>query len=73
MFTKEELKQQMKEMGIKPDDTVLIHTSLKAVGPVEGGAEGFIDAFCEYLDEGLFVVPTHTWATVSRDNPVYDV
>ena len=73
MFTKAELKQQIKEMGIQPDDMVLIHTSLRAVGPVEGGADGFIDAFCEYLDEGLFVVPTHTWATVNRDNPVYDV
>ena len=73
MFTKNDLKEQLKAMGIQPTDTVLIHTSLKAVGPVEGGAEAFIDAFCEYLDEGLFVVPTHTWDSVNASNPVYDV
>ena len=73
MFTKEFLKQQLKNMGIKPDDTVLIHTSFKAVGDVEGGIDGFIDAFKEYLSEGLFIIPTHTWAVVKPDNPVYDV
>lgn len=73
MFTKEQLKSQMAEMGLKPTDTVLIHTSMRAIGPVEGGADGVIDAFCEYLSEGLFIVPTHTWATVSPAKPVYDV
>lgn len=73
MFTKNDLKLQLEQMGIRPDDTVLIHTSLKAVGPVEGGAEAFIDAFCEYLSEGLFLVPTHTWASVTAENPRYDV
>lgn len=73
MLSKDELKRQLAQMGIRPDDTVLIHTSLKAVGPVEGGADGFIDAFCEYLENGLFLVPTHTWANVNKDNPFYDV
>ena len=73
MFTKAQLQNQLREMGIKPDDTVLIHTSLRAVGPVENGADGLIDAFCEYLTEGLFLVPTHTWAEVRRQNPVYNV
>lgn len=73
MFTVEELKKQIAAMGIRPDDTVLIHTSMRAIGPVEGGADGVIDAFCEYLKDGLFLVPTHTWANVNRENPVYDV
>ena len=73
MVTKQQIKDELRAMGIRPDDTVLIHTSLKAVGDVEGGAEGFIDAFCEYLSEGLFLVPTHTWANVNADNPLYDV
>ena len=73
MYTKEQLKAQLAQMGIKPSDNVLIHTSFKAVGQVEGGPEGFIDAFCEYLTEGLFLVPTHTWSNVTRKQPVYDV
>ena len=73
MITKAELKRQLAQMGILPTDTVLIHTSLRAVGSVEGGADGFLDAFCEYLEDGLFLVPTHTWADVNQDNPVFDV
>ena len=53
MFTKAELKEQLRQMGVKSSDTVLIHTSLHAMGPVEGGADGVIDAFCEYLQDGL--------------------
>ena len=73
MFTKENLKNQLARMGIRPTDNVLIHTSFKAVGQVEGGPEAFIDAFCEYLTDGLFLVPTHTWSNVTRNQPVYDV
>lgn len=73
MFTVEELKEQIRAMGIAPDDTVLIHTSMRSVGPVEGGADGVIDAFCQVLTDGLFLVPTHTWAVVNRENPVFDV
>lgn len=73
MFTKEQLKKQICEMGILPTDTVMMHTSLRAVGPVEGGADTVIDAFCEVLTEGLFLVPTHTWSNVHADQPVYDV
>ncbi len=75
MFTKQQLKQQMAEMGLLPTDTVLIHTSMKAIGQVEGGPDGLIDAFCEYLSEGLFLVPTHTWGTVHQgvESPCYDV
>lgn len=73
MFHKEELQEQIKTMGITPSDTVLMHTSMRAVGEVENGAHGVIDAFRDYLSDGLFLVPTHTWANVNREQPVYDV
>ena len=73
MFTKEQLKEQIRQMGVQPDDIVLIHTSMKASGEVEGGADTVIDAFIECLPDGLFLVPTHTWAVVGKDQPVYDV
>lgn len=72
MYTKNDLKKQLAEMGIKKDDTVIIHTSFKAVGEVEGGPKGFIDAFCQYLSDGLFLVPTQTWANVTKESPLYD-
>lgn len=73
MFTKEELKAQIRAMGITPRDTVIIHSSLRAVGPVEEGADGIIDAFKEVLTEGLLLIPTHTWAVVGQKQPVFDV
>ena len=30
-------------MGIKPSDTVIIHSSMKSIGDVEGGADTVID------------------------------
>ena len=73
MKTKLQIKKQLADMGILPTDIVLIHTSFKAVGEVEGGPDGFIDAFCEYLSEGTFIVPTHTWGVINKDNNVFDV
>lgn len=73
MFTKKDLIEQIKTMGILPTDTVIVHTSLRAIGQVENGADGIIDAFRDYLTEGLFIVPTHTWDTVGPHQPIYDV
>ena len=73
MYSKEDLKNQLRQMGILPTDTVLIHTSMRAIGQVEGGPDGVLDTFCEYLEEGLLLVPTHTWEEVHQDNPYYDV
>ena len=73
MYRKEDLMAQIRAMGIVPTDTVLIHTSMRAIGQVEGGADTVIDAFREVLTQGLFLVPTHTWADVNAQQPVYDV
>jgi len=72
MYTKEELKKQIKDLGIRNDDTVLIHTSFKSLGEIDGGPNAFIDAFCEYLTDGLFIIPTHTWANVTPEQPIFD-
>ncbi|MBQ7916950.1 MAG: AAC(3) family N-acetyltransferase [Firmicutes bacterium] len=73
MITKKQLQEDLERMGIRSTDTVAIHTSLRAAGPIEGGAESFIEAFTDYLSDGLLVVPTHTWKTVNQENPVFDV
>ena len=72
MINRSDVHEFLKSAGIKPTDTVLIHTSMRSLGEVEGGCDGLIDAFKSYLADGLFIVPTHTWATVGPKNPVYD-
>ena len=72
MLTQREVHSFLAGVGIKPNDTVLVHTSMRALGEVEGGCDGLIDAFVSYLKDGLFIVPTHTWASVGPQNPIYD-
>ena len=73
MLTKNDIHLFLSEIGIKKDDTVLIHTSMRSIGEAENGCDGIIDAFTSYLNEGLFLIPTHTWVNVNEENPVFDV
>ncbi len=73
MITKNDVFKLLRECRIKRDDKVTIHCALRSIGEIENGADGLIDAFCEYLCDGLLIVPTHTWDSVTRENPYYDV
>ena len=46
-----------------------MHSSLKAIGRIEGGAEALLDTLIEYftVEDGLFCVPTHTWAFMKNE------
>ena len=73
MLTRKDIHNFLERIGIKRDDTVLVHTSMRSLGEVEGGCDGLIDAFTSYLSDGLFLVPTHTWSNVGKSQPIYDV
>lgn len=72
MHTKADLINCISAIGITPEDTLLIHSSMKSIGAVEGGADTVLDAFIEYMDSGLLIFPTHTWAQISDDYPVFN-
>ncbi len=73
MHTKLSLMKDLENMGLKPTDTVMIHSSIKAVGEVEGRGETILDAMMEYFKDGLLLLPTLTW-TLTRYSPLlYDV
>lgn len=71
MYTKEQLKKHLQDMGVDPKGTLLVHSSMKAIGPVEGGAETVLDALTEYMAEGLLVLPTHTWRQMGPEYNVF--
>lgn len=74
MITKDQLKKDLEKLGIKPSDTLLIHSSMKAIGPVEGGADAVLDMLMDYFrDEGLLVFPTLSYGQVNAAQPVFDV
>ena len=72
MYTKQDLMNAMTEMGLQSTDTILIHSSMKSIGEVEGGADTVLDVFMEYFVDGLLILPTHTWANMSETHNIYD-
>lgn len=76
MYQKQELLAQLAAMGVPSDRVVLIHSSLRAVGAVEGGGETVLDALVEHItaDGGLCCLPTHTWHLMGKhDLPTLDL
>lgn len=73
MLTRDDVFHLLESSGIRHDDVVTMHTSLRKVGPIEGGADGLIDALKAYLRDGLLLIPTHTWAVVNKEHPSFDV
>ena len=74
MFSKEQLMSGLAGMGVDGAGTLLVHSSMKAIGPVDGGADTVLDALCAYMREGLLVFPTHTWAQMDHETyNVFDV
>ncbi len=72
IWTKNELGSQLREMGLLPSDSVMLHSSMKAIGNVQGGADTVVDVFMEYLSDGLFITPTHTWKQMSSEYRIFD-
>jgi aminoglycoside 3-N-acetyltransferase len=58
MWTKERILGDLSELNITPGDAVLVHASMRAVGPVEGGADTVVEALLEAVSpEGTVVAP----------------
>lgn len=72
MYKKEDIIKGIIDIGLKPTDTVLIHSSMKAIGEVEGGADTVLDAFMEYLKDGLLILPTHSWDKINDNYNVFN-
>ncbi|MEK3795845.1 AAC(3) family N-acetyltransferase [Paenibacillus sp. FSL R7-0204] len=73
MHTRTSLMKQLERMGINPQGTLLVHSSFKSIGEVEGGADTVLDVLSEYMKEGLLVLPTHTWSYIDGQNPRFSV
>jgi aminoglycoside 3-N-acetyltransferase len=51
----------LRNLGVRPGDKLLVHSSLSSFGHVEGGAEAVIDALIEAVSPGgTVLVPTLT-------------
>lgn len=72
MLTKQSLITAFRGAGLSDGDPVLVHSSLRKLGPVEGGADTVLDALLESIGpDGTLVLPTHTWKVVNAAQPVF--
>ncbi len=61
MITRDDMRFSLELMDVRPGDTLLMHSALTAIGPVEGGADAVIDAFLDAIGpEGTLVMSTLT-------------
>lgn len=68
MYSQCQIIEQLRAMGVPQDSAVLVHSSLRAVGEVEGRGEGLLEALIAHCTArgGLLCIPTHTWANPTR-------
>lgn len=55
--TKNDIIKVCSELGLKKTDTIIIHSSMKSFGYVEGGPVTVIEGFREFLSEGTLCFP----------------
>ena len=70
-----DLSADLSRLGLPPGGLVMVHSSLRSIGQVEGGAETVVDALLAALGpEGTLVVPTFSDEIAARYNGfVFDV
>ena len=74
MHTFDSLTRDLAQAGFLHTDTVMVHSSMKSIGAVEGGADTVLDVLSDYFGhEGLLVFPTGTWGSVNAQTPVFNV
>lgn len=62
VILKEEIVQKLREVGLEKGDVVMVHTSLKRIGYVCGGAQTVIEALMEVVGkDGTIMMPTQSW------------
>ncbi len=68
MITKTEILKQLNKFD-SSGKPVIVHTSLRAIGQIDGGADTLLDALIAHFTEndGILCIPTHTWDKLELD------
>jgi len=71
-LTKEKLLSDLRRLGVRSGDVLLVHSSVRAVGPVKGGAETIIDALQASVGpKGTLCMPAFSFATARDGKPFH--
>jgi aminoglycoside 3-N-acetyltransferase len=62
MLTKAQIKEILFSKGLRPGDHLWVHSSLRSVGPIEGGPDALLDALLEICgSEGTLAMPAFNY------------
>ena len=71
-ITKTEIKEAFAQIGLRAGTTVMVHTSLSAIGYVSGGAQTVIEALTETVGpESTIMMPTQSWKNLDPEDGVH--
>ncbi|MBR6533657.1 MAG: AAC(3) family N-acetyltransferase [Clostridia bacterium] len=74
IVTKKFLKAGFESLGVTRDMKLIVHSSLKSFGCVEGGADCVIDTICEILgDGGTLMMPSFNHGEPYYNGDIFDV
>ena len=72
VIVKKDLMQRFRELGLNTGDIVMVHTSLKQMGYVCGGAQAVIEALMETVGAtGTIMMPTQSWKNLDPETGVH--
>jgi aminoglycoside 3-N-acetyltransferase len=70
----DDLVRDLLELGVRPGGVLLVHSSLKALGPRASGPAAVIEGLCRVLGpDGTLLMPALSYATVTPEQPLFDV
>ncbi len=74
-YTKADLLRQLSDLRIPRDRVVMVHSSLRLIGNVEGGMQTILDTLIEYFtaEGGMLCFPTHTWMNLGKKDITLDM
>lgn len=72
MTERQQLEQNLLELGVCAGDVVLVHSSMKALGTTLSPEEVIASLEKVLGDEGTLLFPALTYENVTAENPVFD-
>ena len=68
------ISDDLQTLGIRPGGVLMVHSSLKSLGWVPGGAETVIQGLLSALgSEGTLLMPALSYETVRSSNPIFNI
>lgn len=68
-----DIVKSFRELGINEDDTIIVHSSLKSFGHVDGGAEAVIEGLKQVVCDGTLVFPAFRTTTFYNAYKDWDI